>query len=355
MRKTAWTGAALAATLATGAAAGAEGPYGGVDGGGNYSRDATYAGDSSYDDGTIGAVGLGYRFASGFRPELELAYRENGQSTPSSPESEAQTVMANLWYDLRLPFLAPSVSPHVGLGAGTADVSFAGIPGAPGIVDERVAAYQAGVGVGWDATPQLAFSLGYRYLESESMQVAPGLATRYRSDAVLAGLRFAFGQRGWRRAAAAEAAPAQAEIAALETIVLRPVNFQFDQSDLTGPAQAILDELASRLTQYPELRVVIEGHTDAIGSHQYNLGLGQRRADAVRQYLAQRGIDAARLEAVSRGESEPIADNDSPEGRATNRRAEFGAPQAPSQVKIVIEAPSEASVDAADDANDPGR
>jgi OOP family OmpA-OmpF porin len=65
---------------------------------------------------------------------------------------------------------------------------------------------------------------------------------------------------------------------------------------------------------------VIEGHTDSVGNDDYNLKLSQRRADAVRQYLLDKGVAGARLEAKGFGESQPVADNKTVEGRAQNRR-----------------------------------
>jgi len=91
----------------------------------------------------------------------------------------------------------------------------------------------------------------------------------------------------------------------------------------------VLDEAAQILKDSPEISVVIEGHTDSIGSETYNQRLSERRAEAVRQYLVERGVAASRLETRGYGESQPIAPNttpegkDNPEGRALNRRAEL--------------------------------
>jgi outer membrane protein OmpA-like peptidoglycan-associated protein len=71
----------------------------------------------------------------------------------------------------------------------------------------------------------------------------------------------------------------------------------------------------------PMLNITIEGHCDSIGTVEYILSLGERLANAVRDYLLNRGITAARMRTVSYGEERPIADNNTPEGRAMNRRA----------------------------------
>jgi outer membrane protein OmpA-like peptidoglycan-associated protein len=71
----------------------------------------------------------------------------------------------------------------------------------------------------------------------------------------------------------------------------------------------------------PMLTITIEGHCDSVGTSEYNLSLGERRANAVRDYLLNRGIAAGRMRTVSYGEERPIASNDTAEGRAMNRRA----------------------------------
>ncbi|HEY8518263.1 MAG TPA: OmpA family protein [Candidatus Binatia bacterium] len=106
-------------------------------------------------------------------------------------------------------------------------------------------------------------------------------------------------------------------------IILRGVHFDFDKSNIRPDARPILDEAIRVLKEEPDIRVRIEGHTDSIGTEQYNLRLSQRRADAVRRYLIDGGIAASRLEAVGKGESQPVASNDTADGRAQNRRAEL--------------------------------
>jgi OOP family OmpA-OmpF porin len=86
----------------------------------------------------------------------------------------------------------------------------------------------------------------------------------------------------------------------------------------------VLDEAAQKLKDDPRLSVEIEGHTDSIGTDLYNLGLGQRRAEVVKGYLVLRHqLDPRRMTTLSYGESRPIADNRTAQGRALNRRVEF--------------------------------
>jgi outer membrane protein OmpA-like peptidoglycan-associated protein len=110
------------------------------------------------------------------------------------------------------------------------------------------------------------------------------------------------------------------------TVITLPggVLFPSGGSTLSAPAQQSLERVAEALTEQPiEAQISIEGHTDARGSDARNLELSRQRAEAVRAYLVQKGIDAQRVSAVGKGEAAPIADNESAEGRATNRRVEI--------------------------------
>ena len=106
-----------------------------------------------------------------------------------------------------------------------------------------------------------------------------------------------------------------------QALVFEDVHFDFDRYNLRPDAVAILDKATATLTQNPDVRITIEGHCDSIGTAEYNLALGERRANAVRDYLQQRGIVNTRLRTVSYGEERPKADNNTAEGRAQNRRA----------------------------------
>jgi outer membrane protein OmpA-like peptidoglycan-associated protein len=100
------------------------------------------------------------------------------------------------------------------------------------------------------------------------------------------------------------------------------VRFDFDRSELSDEAKSELDAFGGELVgQNENVFVEIQGHTDATGSDEYNLELGEDRAEAVRRYLSsQHGIPLHRMSVISYGESAPIADNDTRENRARNRR-----------------------------------
>ena len=93
--------------------------------------------------------------------------------------------------------------------------------------------------------------------------------------------------------------------------------------NLRPDAVAILDRVVDGLKQNPGMRIRIEGHASAEGTAEYNLALGERRAHRVQEYLVNRGIPAATLDTLSKGEESPKYDNTNEEGRSMNRRAEF--------------------------------
>jgi OOP family OmpA-OmpF porin len=93
--------------------------------------------------------------------------------------------------------------------------------------------------------------------------------------------------------------------------------------------------------------VEIGGHTDSIGSPQYNRSLSQRRADSVARYLSSQGVDPSHMTARGYGEDMPIADNGTEDGRAQNRRVEFKVLQQPPQLKVVPARSTDASKEAA--------
>jgi len=124
------------------------------------------------------------------------------------------------------------------------------------------------------------------------------------------------------RAAPPAPAPAPAPAPVEEKIVLRGVNFDFDKSDIRPDAAVILDEAASILAGTSK-SVRVEGHTDSVGAEAYNQSLSESRAASVRDYLAGKGVDPGRLSTAGFGESNPIASNDTSDGRSLNRRVEL--------------------------------
>jgi outer membrane protein OmpA-like peptidoglycan-associated protein len=101
------------------------------------------------------------------------------------------------------------------------------------------------------------------------------------------------------------------------------VRFDTNKSTLTATAKANLDKLVTVFNQYPDTNIQIYGYTDSTGSAEYNLKLSEQRSVSVKAYLGTKGIGATRFTTTGLGIADPIATNDTPEGRSQNRRVEF--------------------------------
>ncbi len=99
------------------------------------------------------------------------------------------------------------------------------------------------------------------------------------------------------------------------------VKFGFDKAELTDDAKAALDEFSGSLKgDNKDVYIEIQGHTDNIGGEEYNFKLGEKRAEVVRRYLSLKGVPLHRMSVISYGETEPVVDNKTREGRSANRR-----------------------------------
>lgn len=107
-------------------------------------------------------------------------------------------------------------------------------------------------------------------------------------------------------------------------VITDDVAFETGSAEIHGDSHAVLDDVAELIGRYDEIQLLrIEGHTDNVGDAGLNMELSRDRAESVRQHLVEAGIQPHRIEAVGYGETEPVADNDTAQGRAQNRRVEF--------------------------------
>ena len=99
--------------------------------------------------------------------------------------------------------------------------------------------------------------------------------------------------------------------------------FDFDRSNVKPEAGAILDRLVAFMNENKDKKATLSGHTDSVGTEAYNQRLSERRVNAVREYVVKKGVDGGRISGQGFGESKPIADNRTKEGRSKNRRVEI--------------------------------
>jgi outer membrane protein OmpA-like peptidoglycan-associated protein len=108
-----------------------------------------------------------------------------------------------------------------------------------------------------------------------------------------------------------------------QRFVLQDLRFTTDSADIDGTSRQVLDDVAGVLQSHPTARILVEGHTDSTGAPDTNRELSLARAESTRKYLGERGIDPSRIETAGFGATRPLASNDTPEGRAINRRTEL--------------------------------
>jgi len=160
------------------------------------------------------------------------------------------------------------------------------------------------------------------YVDAGYVMPTSGLsALRYVS--LSGGVKYSFAGPPAPPPAVAQAPPPPPAPPTKKKIVLRGVHFDFDKATIRADARPVLDEAIATLKQEGGIAVIAEGHTDSVGSDAYNMKLSQRRAKAVRDYLVAAGISARRISAEGFGESQPVASNDTADGRAQNRRVEL--------------------------------
>ncbi|WP_296206728.1 peptidoglycan-associated lipoprotein Pal [Psychrobacter sp. UBA3480] len=158
-------------------------------------------------------------------------------------------------------------------------------------------------------------------LLSSAVALTTGCATkRTTSEVVVAPLGIPGGQVGYNGAVIVD--NSNAVITGAENIQA-VVYFAFDSSEITAQSASVLNQHVSLLNSNPAATVVIAGHTDERGSREYNMALGERRAQAARNYLAAQGVTANNIRVISYGEERPAAAGNTEDAYAQNRRAEL--------------------------------
>jgi len=176
----------------------------------------------------------------------------------------------------------------------------------------------------------------YAYVASQKVKIAELISQRKEDDARLASMNLER-QQVQLDARSKEVDRAREETLAMQqqleqmqaqvtergiVATLGDVLFDIGQASLKSTSAANMDKIANFMNSYPDRSAIVEGHTDNMGDDDFNLDLARERAFSVRAALAARGIDASRITINSRGESSPIADNNTAAGRQKNRRVE---------------------------------
>lgn len=135
-------------------------------------------------------------------------------------------------------------------------------------------------------------------------------------------------------AAAGKTEPAQGELRDV-LITLRRVHFPFDSNELTEDSRAALAEAGPKLARHPDVHLYVDGHADQRGTEEYNVALGERRAQVVADYLMRMGVTKDQLHIVSFGEGRPLIDQETDVAMAKNRRVDFRLMRG--EIRLVVE------------------
>ena len=322
------------------------GPYVGVLGGGSFLNDISPSGagtdvKSQWQNGYVALGVAGWNFGNGFRGELEGGYRHSDLrgvrgSTSATGDLGMPTVMVNGLYDIdpnRFGFASPVV-PHVGVGVGWTEPNFqhAGPYNGSFLThSDELFAYQGIAGLDYRVMPQVKLSLDYRYLGTErgSFNADPGLpgatkaAASIQDQAVTLGIRYEFGSPppAPMPAPPPPPAPLPAPIPQPEPQRQFQVFFDFNKSDITAAAARVIKSAADAAQAGHFVHVVVTGHTDTVGSAQYNQGLSERRAASVKRELVTDGLPDSEITTLGVGKTGLLVPTADGVREAQNRRA----------------------------------
>ncbi len=328
MRFARWGMAALGSLLAAGLASAEEGAFVGVDLGVSEAVNGNYR--AHVKTGVALNPFAGYMFTEnlGVQGQIHLDYHEadaHPERGPGFGKQETTMLGGTIGPRLDVPLGGP-FEDLVALYATTQGGVFTGLSGR---LHHTGAGVSLGGGLDVNVTDTVTLGLfgrwnrAYMKPSPEDLGDCQHPDERYAKDIVWAtgglSLKVAFPVE--------EAAPAPAPVPPApelqKTFVLRNVYFDFDKDTLRPDALAILDGAAAELKAEQEITIVAEGHADSRGTVKYNMGLSRRRAERVKTYLVDHGVAPTRIRVEAAGESKPAASNDTPEGRAKNRRVEI--------------------------------
>ncbi|MCC7283929.1 MAG: OmpA family protein [Acetobacteraceae bacterium] len=294
------------------------------------------SGQATLDNGFAGLGAIGWGFGNGIRAEIEANYRDNDVSRfggfgsvvnnqPASGNVVQYGVMANVWwdYDFGLP-----VIPTIGAGVGYAWAEMRSVRANPlptinGTEGNFAYQFMAGLSMPIDSQGHLLASLEYRFFGILDNDFAVTGASGGRADidslanhSIMLGLRYAVNPT----LAPPPPAPVAAAPAPARTYL---VFFDFAQAALTDRARGVVAEAAAAVQQTGSARIEVSGHTDTVGSAQYNQALSMRRAEAVAGELERRGIPRSEVVLQAFGFTRPLVPTGPNVREPQNRRVEI--------------------------------
>ena len=332
---------AVAATAFSGAASAANfgGWYVSLEGGANWVSDSDYVANvtpatATYSTGWAALATVGYAFGGNWRAEFEAGYRDNDIDaiTPvvsivgNSGSLTESTLMANVLYDIRL---GDKLSLSLGAGAGMdfAELDLVGtLYNASD--DDWNFAYQGIAGLNYAIGGRTTAFINYRYLTVSSpnydltAKLGPLVdSDDYQKHTVTLGLRYALGSPQVMMDAppAEPSAPPVAEPSGPSRQFI--VFFGFNKYNLTSAALRVISEAVIAAKETGSATVVITGHTDTVGSPEFNQRLSMRRSNAVKAEMARQGVSASNINTNGKGENELLVQTTDNVKEPQNRRA----------------------------------
>lgn len=296
--------------------------------------------EAEFETGIAGLAGIGFDYGSNWRAELEAGYRsadiDSVSGAAGSGDVDALSLIANAFYDIDI---GSRLEPYVGAGLGLARVSADGAsPISTTTIDDDDYGYalQAAAGVAYPLNERIKLTVDYRFLSVQDLDYTTasgvGVDADYNDHSIFVGLRFALNPPKKPAPKPAQPAPvAQVQPAPAPAPAPPPpavtrdflVFFDWDSANVTPAAQAILRQAADAARQLGGVRVIATGHADRSGPASYNVGLSQRRADAVRAELVRLGIGGGEIATVAKGETDPLVPTPDGVREPQNRRVQI--------------------------------
>ena len=302
--------------------------FAGVKGGYQWALDGNY--HHSNPEGTILGLYSGLQFSPSWSWDLGYQYHDELKANATSVNVKTWLIESTLRYDW---YLQDNLSLYGRLGAAYWDMEKA--QRSSNKSDVTGFSPLSEVGVNYNFNPNVRLSTGYQYLDS----IGKSNTGKYNSNGLLVSLTYTFGSATQPAFIETELTPIIEDTPAKETVTGKtpPQKQTFSRKTIYGlfgfdsiePSQEFIDQLTeiySVFNSYQQVQATVVGHTDSTGSAHYNQNLSEHRAQAVVDKLIELGATPTKLEWRGEGESQPVADNNTAEGRAKNRRVEVTIP-----------------------------